>query len=114
MNKKYNACEIVLELLPLYIEHKTGEESNFFVESHLAKCQECQEIYRLMNADFSMQMEKVEIDNLPKEIKKKSKRKRIHFTPTAKRIAILIMGLIGYLCLMIGVMVYTFWYLTGV
>ena len=36
MNRKVSDCDIVLELLPLYIEKRTGAESNGFVEKHFS------------------------------------------------------------------------------
>ena len=50
--KKYTECDIVRELLPLYIEQKTGEESNAYVAGHLPKCEECRAIHQWMSADW--------------------------------------------------------------
>jgi len=47
-----NECDIVLDLLPLYIENKTCNESNDLVMKHLEECQECSEVYRNMTADL--------------------------------------------------------------
>lgn len=119
MSKNYNDCDIVLELLPLYIEQKTGAESNVFVGAHLKECQECQEVYRFMSADLLQRMEPTGAQNsadnnvalLYRQGTKK--RRRIHLTPTAKRVLLLLLGMVGYACLMVGVVVYTFLYLTG-
>lgn len=119
MSKNYNDCDIVLELLPLYIEQKTGAESNAFVGTHLTGCKECQEVYRFMSEDLLKQMETAPVqnsaDNNVPVLSKQSTRKprRIHLTPTAKRVLLLLLGLVGYACLMVGVVVYTFLYLTG-
>lgn len=48
-----NECDVVLDLLPLYIENKTSDESNRLVRKHLEECRECSEIYRSMTADLS-------------------------------------------------------------
>lgn len=45
-----NECNIVRDLLPLYIENMTSPESAQFVEAHLSKCPECNEIYFSMTA----------------------------------------------------------------
>lgn len=127
MSKNYSDCDIVLELLPLYIEQKTGEESNSFVESHLAKCQQCREIHEVMNADFSMGIKSAEADGKTKETelkatkrrqakqgKAKYKQKSRRLVRTAIKISILVAALMGYLGLMVGIVVYTFRYLAGV
>lgn len=36
-----NQCEIVQDLLPLYIDQELSKESQDYVESHLASCKEC-------------------------------------------------------------------------
>lgn len=36
-----NQCEIVQDLLPLYIDKELSNESNTFIESHLATCLKC-------------------------------------------------------------------------
>lgn len=38
-------CEIVRDLLPMYIEDLTSKESNEFVSKHLPTCQECTNYY---------------------------------------------------------------------
>lgn len=43
-----NECNIVRDLLPLYIENMTSEETREFVEAHLSKCPECNEFYTSM------------------------------------------------------------------
>ncbi len=40
-----NECNIVRDLLPLYIENMASAETKEFVEAHLSKCPECNEIY---------------------------------------------------------------------
>ncbi len=41
-------CNIVRDLLPLYIENMASEETREFVEAHLSKCPECNELYTSM------------------------------------------------------------------
>lgn len=43
-----NECNIVRDLLPLYIENMASEETRAFVEAHLSNCPECNELYLLM------------------------------------------------------------------
>ena len=47
-----NECNIVKDLLPLYAEHMTSEDSNRMIEEHLKTCSECrQELERIQNED---------------------------------------------------------------
>ena len=40
-----NECSIVKDLLPLYAENLTGEETNEFVKTHLEECESCRSEY---------------------------------------------------------------------
>lgn len=99
MSKQVNDCDIVLELLPLYLDGKTCEESNAFVKEHLEGCSECSEVHRFMSADFSR--EKLMVS----EETGKSRRRRW------KKLAILMGGLLAYLLLMMGIVVFAIWLL---
>lgn len=65
-------CQIIRDLLPLYCDKLTSEESNEEIEKHLHDCDECSEIYENMCVK-----EKVTIAEPEKDIKplKKVKRK---------------------------------------
>ena len=45
MNKKYDYCKIVQDLLPNYIEKSTDEETNKFIEEHINSCEKCNKLY---------------------------------------------------------------------
>ncbi|MBQ7775240.1 MAG: zf-HC2 domain-containing protein [Lachnospiraceae bacterium] len=109
MNKECNTCDIVLELLPLYIEQKTGQESASFVKEHLDDCKECQEIYRYMSTDYTMQLKQALQEQAEAGQKKKNKK----LSTRTKKVIILLVGFVGYLCLMAGSVIYIFCYLTG-
>lgn len=53
-------CEIIRDLMPIYIDNLTSDESNMEIEEHLKVCSECSEIYNLMITDTSS--EKIEIN----------------------------------------------------
>lgn len=112
MSREIEKCDIVQELLPLYIEKRTGEESNQYVEQHLKECEACREVYEWMNVDYSKQLkrEAQQADNQGNQGRKKRK----HLTPTNKRILIMILALLGYIGLMGLVVIGTFLYLTGI
>lgn len=109
MSKNYNDCDIVLELLPLYLDGKTCEESNIFVKEHLAGCEDCRQVHEFMSADFSQDKETV-----PGQAEKRRKGKWRHLSPTKKKIVILVAGLVGYFGLMVGVVAYAIWLLVRV
>ncbi|MFJ5623241.1 anti-sigma factor family protein [Peribacillus loiseleuriae] len=41
-------CNIIRDILPLYIEGDCSEETRKIVEAHIAHCQECRELFELM------------------------------------------------------------------
>ena len=50
MNKELQ-CNIVNDLLPLYMDDLTSEETNSFIKKHLEECQNCQNEYRTFKAE---------------------------------------------------------------
>lgn len=74
-------CEIIRDLLPLYIDGLTSKESNQEIEKHLKNCEECQKYYQEMTGDihnFSViTNEEIEDVNLIKKIKKKNRKKAL-------------------------------------
>ena len=68
-------CEIIRDLLPLYIDGLTSKESNQEIEKHLKNCEECQKYYQEMTGDIDnfsvITNEEIEDVNLIKKIKKK-------------------------------------------
>ena len=98
-------CDIVMELLPLYSEQKTGEESNRYIKEHLEVCPSCKEVHDLMNAEY------LEFQGATDRMGKRKGHKRRTLSPSAKRWLLLGVGLLGYLCLMGGLVVFTFCYL---
>ena len=65
MNKK---CNIVIDLLPTYIENMTSSETNKFIEEHLKNCKDCNKIY--MNMTEELKKEEITDSEILKEIKK--------------------------------------------
>ena len=67
-------CGIIRDLLPLYIDGLTSEETNKLIEEHLASCPECRAAYEAMrggeNTRADVPEEKEEIDFLKKNKKK--------------------------------------------
>lgn len=114
MNRKVSDCDIVLELLPLYIERKTGQESNEFVEKHLAECAECREVFELMSADWLTETGQAVAAS---DVKGETKQAKQDSTPKKwfqSKILWVIAGILAYAGLMAGLVIYTYMYLTGV
>lgn len=49
----YNDCAIIADLLPLYIEGLTGDETNIYLADHLATCRECRLLLEKETASLS-------------------------------------------------------------
>lgn len=47
-----NNCDIVKDLIPMYIEDLTSESSNQFIEKHLVSCKECTSYLKNMEKEL--------------------------------------------------------------
>lgn len=56
--KANNKCKIVQDLLPNYIEKLTSNETSEFINKHLKECDECNEIYKQMDANLESNIAK--------------------------------------------------------
>ena len=74
--EKKKLCNIIKDLLPSYIENLTNEETNSFIESHIADCPECKELLENMRKEIEVNRPKKEEKNF-KYIKSYSKRLKI-------------------------------------
>lgn len=114
MNRKVSDCDIVLELLPLYIEQRTGQESNDFVVKHLAECADCREVFELMNADFLPEAGQGEVGKSGEETVSAKNVEDSHRSGWLnKKVLLVVAGLLAYAGLLVGLVIYTFFYLTG-
>lgn len=69
MNDRLN-CEIMSDLLPLYLDKKTSEETNGLIRQHLAGCESCTRLTEVM----SVFPEELLVEKPPE---KKKRKKRI-------------------------------------
>ena len=67
MNKQ---CEIVQDLLPLYVDSACSKSSAAMVEEHLENCLECKVLYKKLCADAGEDMLKTEIAGIVAKHKK--------------------------------------------
>ncbi|MFR5683809.1 MAG: hypothetical protein ACLUD1_07125 [Clostridia bacterium] len=54
MNKGYNKCIIIQDLLPNYIEKLTSDETKQYSKEHLKRCQKCQKILKNMKEKIEL------------------------------------------------------------
>ena len=89
-------CEIIRDLLPLYIDGLTSKESNQEIEKHLKNCEECQKYYQEMTGDIDnfsvITNEEIEDVNLIKKIKKKNRKKALGIVVGAFVLSGVLMG----------------------
>ena len=89
-------CEIITDLLPIYLDGATQEETNCFIEEHLVACEMCKKNYEWMQGSF---IEVLNEDNV--KLKKKIKYKNKMFRKVKWK-----MLLYGYLFLLIAIWLY--------
>lgn len=65
-------CDIVKDLLPLYVEQLASEKSRMAVEEHLEECETCRQIYHEMKApEPDIQYDREPAESFYKYVKKK-------------------------------------------
>lgn len=63
-------CEIIKDLLPLYIDKLTSKASNEFIEKHLKDCKFCKEEYNILNSNIDCEINIPEENNYLKKFNK--------------------------------------------
>lgn len=91
MNEK-EVCAVIHDLLPLYVEQLTSNETNKLIEKHLEECEGCKRSYEAMKAEISEENERV--DDSRTILQEVDYLKKIR-TSTRKRI---LLGIAGTLC----------------
>lgn len=74
--KEKKDCKIIQDLLPNYIEELTNLETNNYIEEHIKKCNECNNVLENMKKDLKIDTEKRD-EREVKYIKKYSTRVRV-------------------------------------
>lgn len=70
MINKNQECDIVSDLLPLYMEQRTGKESNEFIKAHVAQCEECGKNLQFMEASYEELLQLENNSNQTRDSKK--------------------------------------------
>ena len=66
----YSKCNIVKDLLPLYIEGLASKDSKEFIESHIAECDSCRRELSMLNKDDAQkQFSNISVPNDNRQIK---------------------------------------------
>ena len=87
------SCEMIRDLLPLYVEHLTSPETEKEIKAHLAECAACREIYEEMTAPEPSRKEPIpEVDGL----KKVKKRRRLVIAAAALAVLLIAGGLYAW------------------
>lgn len=73
----YNQCEIVQDLLPLYVDGACSESSAAMVKDHLANCPQCKDLYEKLCSDSGEEILKAEMDTVVAKHERQVKRKRL-------------------------------------
>lgn len=67
------ACEIVRDLLPLYVDGMVSDVSKKSIESHLGHCTDCKEICHDMALHLEMETQQTEVSDVKRFLKKTKK-----------------------------------------
>ncbi|MDE5777327.1 MAG: zf-HC2 domain-containing protein [Lachnospiraceae bacterium] len=67
------ACEIVKDLLPLYVDGLVSDVSKKSIENHLEHCTECNKIYHDMAFHLEMETQPTEVEDVKRFLKKTKK-----------------------------------------
>ena len=73
LREKELACEIVRDLLPLYIDEMVSDVSKKSIDNHLEHCTECSEIYHDMACHLEMETPPAEISDVKRFLHKTKK-----------------------------------------
>lgn len=69
-------CDVIRDLIPMYVENLTSENSNLFIKEHLHSCQDCTDFYRNMARDLSNdELLDVDVDKNDRKLMKSIKRR---------------------------------------
>ena len=78
MNKKI--CNIILDLLPMYIENDVTNDTKEFIEEHIKECSNCKDKLDVMKMNIAKEEDRLKNDTKIEieKIKKVNKKLKIH------------------------------------
>lgn len=71
------SCNIVQDLLPLYIDEACSEESREVVEAHLKECEACREVFEQMKENLKFPAEHADAKRGLEKIRKVLRKKYV-------------------------------------
>lgn len=75
-------CEVIQDLITLYIDELSSEESNELIENHIKKCKECEEFLKgvsIKNDDILSEEEKITYEEKEDTLINKIKKSKYHW-----------------------------------
>lgn len=104
-----NECNIIRDILPLYVESMVSEETSEFVKEHLDNCPECAAELEAMKAGTKVDELSTETKNtLESEVEKCLKSIRKKFRKKAFRVASVIATIIAAIFIAVSVLLHFF------
>lgn len=70
MINKEQECDIISDLLPLYLENKTGKETGDFIREHMKECEACCKNLKFMESSYEELWDEAEREEQRKRRKK--------------------------------------------
>lgn len=55
-------CNVVMDLIPLYIDEVVREDTKIFVNKHLQKCEKCEKYYKTLAVNKAIQIPSEEVN----------------------------------------------------
>lgn len=92
-----NECDIVRDLIPLYVENITSKASSEFVEHHIENCSECCSELEQTKAQSVSSGEEMDIEPLKLIKRKLNIRKKRIIVATAALLLAIVISMFGYL-----------------
>ena len=91
-------CELIADLLPLYMDQKCGDETKKFVEEHIKTCDECREMYDAMAREIPT-------------VEASQKKKKLRLSPVSK-IALVVLAYWAFV--VVALIIYAYIMINGV
>lgn len=88
------ACEIVKDLLPLYVDNMVSDVSKKSIEEHLEGCADCEEAYQEMARHVEPETKAAEVGDVRRFLKKTKKMYLLYGLGGLSLIAVLVCGIV--------------------
>lgn len=104
-----NECNIIRDILPLYVEKMVSEETRIFVNGHLENCPECAAELESMKAGTKVEELSSDTKNkLESEVEKSLKSIRKKFRKKVFRVSSIVAGIIAVVLVFVSILLHIF------